>query len=73
VCRQANARWVEEFDSRQDPRGVDYHWLTGRFENSDVSEETDQWAIDNQFVSVVPVHYDLTAYRALDEIKKWEL
>jgi 5'-nucleotidase len=73
VCRQANARWVEEFDSRQDPRGVDYHWLTGRFENDDLSEETDQWALDNGYVSVVPVHYDLTAYSMIDEIKKWNL
>jgi 5'-nucleotidase len=73
VCRQANARWVEEFDSRQDPRGVDYHWLTGKFENGDLSEETDQWALDNQYVSVVPVHFDLTAYEMLDELKKWNL
>lgn len=73
VCRQASARWVEEFDSRRDPRGVDYHWLTGRFENGDKSTDTDQWALDNNFVSVVPVHFDMTAHQALEYIKQWEL
>ncbi len=73
VCRQANARWVEEFDSRRDPRGVDYHWLTGRFENGDMAEDTDQWALDNNYVSVVPVHFDMTAHHALDTIQQWNL
>jgi 5'-nucleotidase len=73
VCRQAHARWVEEFDSRQDPRGAAYHWLTGRFENDDKGEDTDQWALDNNYVAVVPVHYDLTAYNKLELIKSWKL
>ncbi|MBS4057707.1 MAG: 5'/3'-nucleotidase SurE [Bacteroidales bacterium] len=73
VCRQANARWVEEFDSRQDPRGVDYHWLTGKFENSDLAEDTDQWALDHNYASLVPVHFDLTAYKAMESVSKWGL
>lgn len=73
VCRQAHARWVEEFDSRLDPRGGDYHWLTGRFENDDRSEDTDQYALENNYVSVVPVHYDLTAHHAIEKIKNWKL
>jgi 5'-nucleotidase len=73
VCRQSHAKWVEEFDSRHDPRGAAYHWLTGRFENDDKGEDTDQQALDSNFVSVVPVHYDLTAYKALDFVKSWNL
>jgi 5'-nucleotidase len=73
VCRQSHARWVEEFDSRMDPRGGDYHWLTGRFENDDLSEDTDQFALENNYVSVVPVQYDLTAHQAIDTIKDWDL
>jgi len=73
VCRQAHARWVEEFDSRMDPRGGDYHWLTGRFENDDLAEDTDIYALTNNFVSVVPVQYDMTAYRALDIVEAWKL
>lgn len=73
VCRQSHAKWIEEFDSRHDPRGAAYHWLTGRFENDDKGEDTDQQALDNNYVSVVPVHYDLTAYKALDLVKSWNL
>ena len=73
VCRQAHARWVEEFDSRMDPRGGDYHWLTGRFENDDLTEDTDIYALTNNFVSVVPVQYDMTAYRAMDIVEAWKL
>jgi 5'-nucleotidase len=73
VCRQAHARWVEEFDSRMDPRGGDYHWLTGKFENDDLAEETDQWALENNYVSVVPVQYDMTAYKAIDMVNEWKL
>ncbi|HMM11855.1 MAG TPA: 5'/3'-nucleotidase SurE [Bacteroidales bacterium] len=73
ICRQSHARWVEEFDSRQDPRGADYHWLTGRFENDDKGEDTDQWALENNYISVVPVQYDLTAYKAIDMLKEWSM
>ncbi|MBU2466445.1 MAG: 5'/3'-nucleotidase SurE, partial [Bacteroidetes bacterium] len=73
VCRQSHARWVEEFDSRQDPRGGKYHWLTGKFENDDLAEDTDQHALENNYVSVVPVHFDMTAYKALVEIESWNL
>lgn len=73
VCRQSHARWVEEFDSRHDPRGAEYHWLTGRFENDDNREDTDQMALENNYVSVVPVHYDMTAYKAIDLVKGWNL
>jgi len=73
VSRQAHARWVEEFDSRHDPRGAEYHWLTGRFENDDKSTDTDQYALENNFVSVVPVHYDLTAYKYIEMVQSWKL
>jgi 5'-nucleotidase len=73
ICRQSHARWVEEFDSRHDPRGAEYHWLTGRFENDDKGEDTDQWALENNYISVVPVQYDLTAHKAIDLLKGWNM
>ncbi|MEQ8358780.1 MAG: 5'/3'-nucleotidase SurE [Cytophagales bacterium] len=69
ISRQAIAKWKEEFDERVDPQGQTYFWLTGRFINNDLSEETDEWAIANNYVSVVPCHYDLTAYKSLDNLK----
>ena len=72
VCRQAKARWIETFDSRKDPANKDYHWLTGEFYNRENQKDTDQWALDNNYVSVVPVHFDFTAHKALDHIQKWK-
>lgn len=73
ICRQANALWVEKFDKRQTPQGKDYYWLTGEFVNNDHGEDTDEWALANGYVSVVPVQFDLTAYRAIGELNNWEL
>lgn len=65
ACRQAEARWVEEFMEAKDPRGQKYYWLTGKFVNMDPGEDTDIWALENGFISVVPSMHDLTDYRAL--------
>lgn len=69
VCRQADARWVEEFQEARDPRGQPYYWLTGRFVNDDYEEDTDIWALQNGYISVVPSMHDLTNYRAMKGIK----
>jgi 5'-nucleotidase len=60
VCRQANAKWTEDFDHRIDPRGNDYYWMVGRFVNMDTGPETDIEALEAGFASVVPVKFDLT-------------
>ncbi|HEY0091276.1 MAG TPA: 5'/3'-nucleotidase SurE, partial [Flavobacterium sp.] len=64
ICRQAKALWVEKFDKRQTPQGRDYYWLTGEFINQDKGADTDEWALDNGYVSVVPTQFDLTAHHA---------
>jgi len=69
ICRQANGKWVEEFTRAKDPRGGDYYWLTGKFTNPDTGTDTDIWALENGYVSVVPSQHDLTAYEAIDELK----
>lgn len=74
ICRQAVAKWIEEFDERQDPRGRQYYWLTGRFVNFDHGEDTDEWALANNYVSIVPVQFDLTNHHAIRFINKnWTL
>ncbi len=70
VCRQANANWEEEFERRVDPKGRTYYWLTGNFVNYDKGKDTDEWALDNHYVSVVPVQFDLTAYSSISFINK---
>lgn len=73
VCRQARAKWVEEFDQREDPYGRNYFWLTGKFINFDKGEDTDEWALEHKFVSVVPVQFDLTAHHAISTLNSWDL
>ncbi|PNW27591.1 5'/3'-nucleotidase SurE [Formosa algae] len=73
VCRQARANWVEKFDKRQSPMGKDYYWLAGTFENLDQGEDTDEWALENNYVSIVPVQFDLTAYQSIKQINTWNL
>tara|TARA_B100001741_G_scaffold64063_1_gene50584 strand:+ start:27797 stop:28567 length:771 start_codon:yes stop_codon:yes gene_type:complete len=68
VCRQAKANWEEEFDERQDPKGRRYYWLTGKFVNYDKGDDTDERALENQYISVVPVQYDVTAHHAISKI-----
>ena len=68
VCRQAKANWEEEFDERIDPKGRKYYWLTGKFVNYDKGEDTDERALENHYVSVVPVQYDVTAHHAISTI-----
>ncbi len=65
ICRQAMAKWEEEFDERIDPTKRKYYWLTGKFVNHDRGEDTDEWALANGFVSVVPVQFDFTAHHAI--------
>lgn len=71
VCRMAIGNWVEEFEHRVDPRGRDYYWLTGKFENYDHGEDTDLYALDNGYVSVVPITVDLTAHHAVASLNQW--
>ncbi len=72
ICRQARGNWEEEFDHRQDPRGKDYYWLTGKFALHENSNETDEWALKNNYVSVVPIQFDFTAHELIPELNKWD-
>lgn len=74
ICRQAVAKWEEEYDERFDPHGKKYYWLTGKFVNYDKGDDTDEWALAHGYVSVVPVQYDLTAHHAISFFNKnWNL
>ncbi|MFP9116167.1 5'/3'-nucleotidase SurE [Flavobacterium sp. RNTU_13] len=73
ICRQAKAYWEEKFDKRTNPMGKDYYWLTGKFVNQDNGEDTDEWALAQGYVSVVPVQFDLTAHHAIQTLNSWGL
>lgn len=73
VCRQARAIWKEKFDKRKTPQGKDYYWLTGKFVNYDNGSDTDEWALKEGYVSVVPVQFDLTAHHYMQQLNTWQL
>lgn len=72
ICRQANAKWAEEFDERTDPNNRNYYWLTGVFQLNDKGEDTDVWALKNEYAAVVPVQFDLTAHHAIPVLNNWQ-
>ncbi len=67
ICRQAQARWEENFDKRTDPRGQDYYWMVGKFVNMDKESGTDVEALKQGYASVVPVTIDFTNHK----MKSW--
>jgi 5'-nucleotidase len=72
ICRQAKAVWVEKFDERLDPHQRNYYWLTGFLKNNENSEDTDEWALENGYVTIVPTQIDLTSYNTISLIKNWK-
>ncbi len=74
VCRQAGAKWQEEFEQRHDPNGRPYFWMAGNFVNFDKGEDNDEWAIAHNYVSVVPCLFDLTAHHAISILNdEWDI
>ncbi|NQX86685.1 MAG: 5'/3'-nucleotidase SurE [Flavobacteriaceae bacterium] len=73
ICRQAKSYWNESFDRRQNPQGKDYYWLTGKFVNLDSGNDTDQWALEHNYISVVPIQFDFTAHHCIELLNSWKL
>jgi 5'-nucleotidase len=70
IARQTRGYWREEFFKRTDPHGRDYYWLTGAFSTAEPeAEDSDEWALANGYVAVVPVQVDLTAYHQMEQLK----
>ena len=73
ICRQAKAHWVEKFDKRKSPQGKEYYWLTGEFINQDEGEDSDEWALKNGYISIVPVKFDMTDYSNIKKLNNWKI
>ena len=74
VCRQANAAWEENFDERKDPYGRSYFWMVGNFVNHDKGEDNDEWALANNYVSIVPCQFDMTGHHAISQLNEaWDI
>ena len=73
VCRQGRAYWEDSFDKRKDPFGGEYYWLTGEYTDTDKGEDTDLWALANNYISVVPTQFDMTAHHLISNLNEWDL
>lgn len=61
ICRQTKGAWKEKFEKRIDPQGNDYFWLSGYYQNDEPeATDTDEWAVNNGYISIVPIQTDLT-------------
>jgi len=69
VCRQASGTWQEDFDEREDPHGRKYYWMKGVYVHTGNGEDTDQWALEHNYVAVVPVQFDFTASSSVDLLR----
>lgn len=73
VCKQAHAFWEDRFEKRFDQFGKPYYWLTGEFKNEENTADSDLYALQNGFASVVPIQFDMTAYQHLEHFKRYIL
>lgn len=73
IVRQCKGQWIKETAKRIDPIGHDYFWLTGMFDNHEPeAEDTDEWALKNGYVSIVPTTIDMTAHHFISSLKEWQ-
>ncbi len=72
VCRQAACRWVEYFKEQFDENGQQYYDLEGTFESDDIAPDTDLWALQHNYASIVPTCFDWTAHRYIEPFKNYE-
>ena len=73
VTRQGKGRYQEAFDKRIDPNNRTYYWLTGKKMLLDKDKDVDDLAVMHNNVSITPIHYDLTNYKFLEDLNKWNL
>ena len=70
VCHEARTQWLDSFERRIDPIGRPYWWLTGKFVCNELQEGSDEWALRNGYVSIVPTHPDFTNYPAIAPLRQ---
>jgi 5'-nucleotidase len=71
VTRQGITRFVEKFDRRVDPRENVYYWQCGSTHPLTEDGDTDASALAMDYISVTPIHHDLTNYDFLESMRTW--
>jgi 5'-nucleotidase len=73
LTKQSKSKWDDIYEQRVDPYGRNYYWLTGNLIEVDTESDTDQAAIKKKYVSVTPIHFDLTDYETFEKMKSWKI
>ncbi len=73
ITRQSQARYLEHFDKRVDPANRVYYWLSGQKMETVEDLDVDDYAVQKNYVSITPLHYDLTNYSFLETLNSWEI
>lgn len=73
LTKQGTSKWDDTFDVRRDPANREYFWLTGSMDVTDRDEDADQIAVQNNYVSVTPIRYELTDPDMLGSMRKWNI
>jgi 5'-nucleotidase len=73
LTKQGKSKWDDIYEKRVDPYGRNYYWLTGSLMAVDVDPDLDQAAIKNNYVSISPIHFDLTDYNTFDRMRDWKI
>lgn len=72
VTRLGLRVYRNELVVRDDPYGRPYYWIGGEAPTGVPEEGTDIGALNDGFVSITPVHLDMTAYALVDELSTWK-
>ena len=74
VCRMSRGSWCNEVTKCHHPRGYDYWWMVGHYQNDEPeTEDTDKWALEHGYVAITPTQVDVTAHQAISLVSSWEL
>ncbi|HIE28001.1 TPA: 5'/3'-nucleotidase SurE [Candidatus Poribacteria bacterium] len=72
ITRQDRTSYLPTFEKRIDPKGFEYYWLRGYRENPKKANETDLYEVYQKKVSITPLQLDLTDYKMVEELSRWD-
>ncbi|MEK6531139.1 MAG: 5'/3'-nucleotidase SurE [Deltaproteobacteria bacterium] len=73
ITRQGKRSYSDTVVEKVDPRGKKYYWIGGDLTKWDAGMDTDFYAISKGYISITPLHLDMTNYSSIRELKRWRL
>jgi 5'-nucleotidase len=73
ITQQGLSKWDDVYEERIDPYGKKYYWLTGKIIEMDENLKADHYALNQDYVAITPIHFDLTDYNTYDLMQSWNI